>query len=88
MEKKCAYCGAIFETENVFVRLCRDCTSATRTGKAYRPPRHIGNNRTDGWYDKCESEQKINVILAENRPSERESPFDYGKIMARLSKRR
>jgi protein-arginine kinase activator protein McsA len=90
--KKCSLCGATYNTSDSRGRICPECVAATRHGKVYRPRKHEGNLTSgaiyegDGWNQKSKSAHNINVVLKEARPEKGESPFSYGKIMARLSK--
>ena len=90
--KRCSLCGATYNTSNSRGRRCPECIAAIDHGVAYRPSKHEGNSvrgavyEGDGWTQKSKSEHNINVVLKEARPEKGESPFSYGKIMARLSK--
>lgn len=88
--RKCRYCGAEFEARNG-AKICSDCKDGIGVS---HPPRFSGLKDTcpssvykgSGYGKKCESETTINAILSEYDPNRGESPFDYGKISARVCK--
>lgn len=88
--RKCRYCGAEFEACNG-AKICSDCKNGIGVS---HPPRFSGLKDTcpssvykgSGYGKKCESETTINAILSEYDPKRGESPFDYGKISARVCK--
>lgn len=88
--RKCHYCGAEFEAGKG-ARICPDCRAGTGV---IHPTRFSGLKedcpssvyKGSGYGKKCESETTINAILSEYDPNRGESPFDYGKISARVYK--
>lgn len=88
--RKCRCCGTEFEACNG-AKICSDCKNGIGVS---HPPRFSGLKDTypssvykgSGYGKKCESETTINAILSEYDPNRGESPFDYGKISARVYK--
>ena len=88
--RKCRYCGAEFEArKRTFV-----CDKCKASEGVRHPSKYAGIKDTypssvfkgSGYGKKCESETTINAVLSEYDPKRGESPFDYGKISARVYK--
>lgn len=90
--RKCRYCGAEFEACNG-AKICSDCKDGIGVS---HPPRFSGLKDTcpssvykgSGYGKKCESEETISAVCKEYDPSRGETPWSYGKTMARISSKR
>lgn len=86
----CRYCGAEFDAPKG-ARICPDC----RKGAGVIHPTRLSGLKEDcpssvykgsGYGKKYESEETISAVCKEYDPTRGESPFDYGKISARLGR--
>lgn len=88
--RKCRYCGAEFEAGKG-ARICPDCRAGTGV---IHPTRFSGLKedcpssvyKGSGYGKKCESEETISAVCKEYDPSRGETPWSYGRIMARIGK--
>lgn len=86
----CNLCGAEFRKTRARQRRCSECEAVQNQGKLPRIRKRDGIASTgavfegEGWNVQPQSEKIMNMVLGEARQEKGESPFDYGKIMARL----
>lgn len=90
--RKCRYCGAEFEArKRAFV-----CDKCKASEGVRHPSKYVGIKDTcpssvykgSGYGKKCESEETISAVCKEYDPSRGETPWSYGKTMARISSKR
>ena len=78
----CRYCGAEFDAPKG-ARICPDCREGAGVS---HPSKYAGIRKGSGYGKECESEKTISAVCKEYDPTRGESPFDYGKISARLGR--
>ena len=86
----CRYCGAKFDAPKG-ARICPDCREGAGVS---HPSKYAGIKESypssvwkgSGYGKECESEKTISAVCKEYDPTRGESPFDYGKISARLGR--
>ena len=86
----CRYCGAEFDAPKG-AKICPDCKEGAGV---LHPSKYAGVKedcptsvwKGSGYGKKCESEEIISAVCKEYDPTRGESPFDYGKISARLGR--